>query len=77
VVAVLVVNTSGWVDGCPIGPSSLLMSIAAAWNSLEVCGWLAWGMWVVRMVASAVVRSWPLAAWDRPSAGSSLASLFG
>jgi hypothetical protein len=33
-------------------------------------------MWVVRMVASVVVMSWPSAAWDGSSAGSSFTGLF-
>jgi hypothetical protein len=43
---------------------------------MDVCGWLVWGMWVVRMVALVVMRSWPLTAWDGPSARSSFAGLF-
>jgi hypothetical protein len=54
---VLVVNTSDWVDGCPAVPSDLLASVTAAWDSVDVCGWLVWGMWVVRMVALVVVSS--------------------
>jgi hypothetical protein len=42
----------------------------ATWDSVDVRGWLVWDMWVVRMAASAVVRSWPPAAWDGPSVGS-------
>jgi hypothetical protein len=47
----------------------------ATWDSVDVRGWLVWDMWVVRMAASAVVRSWPPAAWDGPSAGSSFVGL--
>jgi hypothetical protein len=53
----LAVNNSAWVDGYPIGPSGLLASTATAWDSVDVYGWLVWGMWVVRIVASTVVRS--------------------
>jgi hypothetical protein len=55
--AVLVANTSAWVDGCPSGPSGLLPSAVATWYSVDVCEWFVWGMWVVRIVASVVVRS--------------------
>jgi hypothetical protein len=75
-VAVLVANTSAWVDGCPSRPSGLLPSAVATWYSVDVCGWLVWGMWVVRMVASVVVRSWPPDVWGRPSARSSLTGPF-
>jgi hypothetical protein len=74
---VLVVKTSVWVDGCPIGPSGLLALAVATWDLVDVCGWLFWGMWVVRIVASAVVKPWPLAAWDGPSVGSSFVGFFG
>jgi hypothetical protein len=57
----LVVNNSAWVDGCPVGPSGLLASATIAWDLVDVCGWLVWGMWVVRMVALMVVRSGSLA----------------
>jgi hypothetical protein len=43
---------------------------------VDVCGWLVWGMWVVRMVVSMLVRLWPPAAWDGASARSSMAGLF-
>jgi hypothetical protein len=41
---VLVANTSAWVDGCPIGPSGLLASMTAAWDSMDVCGWPGMGL---------------------------------
>jgi hypothetical protein len=55
--AVLVENTFIWVDGCPDGPLGLLASAVVAWDSVDVCGWLVWGMWVVRMMTSTIVRS--------------------
>jgi hypothetical protein len=75
-VAVLVANASAWVGGWPVGPSGLLASTATGWDSVDVCGWLIWGMLVLRMVASTVMRPWPPTSWDGPSTESSLASLF-
>jgi hypothetical protein len=73
---VLMAHASTWVDGCLVRPSGLLASTAAAWDLVDVCGWVVWGMCAARVLASAVVRSWLLATWDRSSAGSSLTSLF-
>jgi hypothetical protein len=43
-VGVLVVNTSAWVDGWSVGFSGLLTSIAVAWDLVDVCERLVWGM---------------------------------
>jgi hypothetical protein len=75
-VVMLVVNTSTWVDGCPVGPLGLLASAVMAWDSVDVYRWLVWGIWVVRMVASVVVRSWPPATSYGTSAVSSFVGLF-
>jgi hypothetical protein len=72
---VLPASTPTWFDGCPVGRSSLLALTTMAWDSVDVCGWLVWGIRVVRMVASVVV-SCPLAGWDVSSARSSFAGLF-
>jgi hypothetical protein len=69
-------NVSAWVDGCPIGPSGLPISMTATWDSVDVCGSVVWGICVVGILASAVVRSWFLAAWGGSSIRGSLASLF-
>jgi hypothetical protein len=65
-VAVLVASTSTRIDGCPVWPFGLLALTTIAWDSVEVCGWLVWRIWVVRMVASMMV-SWPPAGWDASS----------
>jgi hypothetical protein len=62
-----VVNASVWVVGYPAGSSGLLASIVASWGSIWVVG----GMCVVWTAGSVVVRTWPPATWDEPSAGSS------
>jgi hypothetical protein len=56
-VVVSVVNTSAWVVGCPAGFSGLLASIVTSWASMDECGWKVWGMCVVWMVASGLVRT--------------------
>jgi hypothetical protein len=70
------VHASTWVDGCPVRPLGLLASTAIAWDSVDVCGWVVWGMCVARVFASTVVRSWLPAALDGSLAGSSLTGLF-
>jgi hypothetical protein len=48
--SVLVANNIAWAVGDLRQRRGILL--------MCVCGWLAWGMSVVRMVASVVVRSW-------------------
>jgi hypothetical protein len=49
-----VANTSAWVVGCPAGSSGLSASMVASWGTVDVCGWVVWGICMVWMVASAV-----------------------
>jgi hypothetical protein len=69
-------RASTWVDGCPVGSSGLLALIAMAWDSVDVCGWVVWDMYVARVFASAVVSSWLPDACDWSSTGNSLTCLF-
>jgi hypothetical protein len=50
--------------------------MTAAWDLVDVRGWLVSGIWVVRMVASVEMRSWPPGAWDGRSTENSFAGLF-
>jgi hypothetical protein len=51
-------HTSTWVDGCLVRTSGQLASTTAAWDLVDVYGWVVWGMCVASVVASVVVRSW-------------------
>jgi hypothetical protein len=52
-----VANASVWVDGCPVGPSGLLVLMGVAWGSMDMCGWVVWGICMFGMFASAVVST--------------------
>jgi hypothetical protein len=59
-----------------MGPLGLLVLVAMTWDLIEVCGWLVWGIWVVRTVVTMVLWSWSEPAWDGASTGNSLAGPF-
>jgi hypothetical protein len=75
-VAVSIVRFSAWANGCHVVSFGLLASAMAAWDSVDVCRWLVWCIWVVRTATSVVVTSWPLAGRDVPSVKNSFTGLF-
>jgi hypothetical protein len=47
-------NTSVWVVGCPIVSSSLPASMVVSCGTMDVCGWVVWGICMVWIVALVV-----------------------
>jgi hypothetical protein len=72
-------NTSAWVVGYSTRSLGLLTSIVTSWG---LCGWVwmgmcvVWDMCVVWTIVSTVVKTWPPAVWDEPSAESFFLGLF-
>jgi hypothetical protein len=50
-------NASAWVNGYPVGPLGLLASMCVAWDSMDVYGLVVWGICMVRIFASMVVKN--------------------
>jgi hypothetical protein len=65
-----------WGNCYLIRPSGPLVSMSVVWDSVEVYGWLVWGMWLVKTVVSVMLCSKALLAWDGPSTRNSLVDLF-